>query len=107
MIQDLEETFASLRQVHLRLNLEKCVFGVPSGKLLGFLVSHRGIEANPKKIKAIEDMSPPQTLKEMQKLADTSILHQAFISIFITLWVVITRYVTILMAILSYFTRFT
>ena len=47
-----------------------CVFGVPSGKLLGFLVSHRGIEANPEKFKAIEDMSPPQTLKEMQKLAE-------------------------------------
>ena len=53
----------------MRLNPEKCVFGVPSGKLLGFLVSHRGIEANPEKVKAIEDMSPPQTLKEMQKLA--------------------------------------
>jgi len=45
------------------------VFGVPSGKLLGFLVSHKGIEANPEKVKAIEDMSPPQTLKEMKKLA--------------------------------------
>ena len=65
MIQDLEETFESLHQVDLRLNPEKCVFGVPSSKLLGFLVSHRGIEANPEKIKAIEDMSPPQTLKEM------------------------------------------
>ena len=69
MIQDLEETFESLRQVDLRLNPEKCVFGVPSRKLLGSLVSHRGIEANPEKVKAIEDMSPPQTLKEMQKLA--------------------------------------
>lgn len=68
LIQDLEETFASLRKVDLRLNLEKCVFGVPSDKLLGFLVSHRGIEANPEKVKAIEDMGPPQTLKEMQKL---------------------------------------
>ena len=65
LIQDLEETFASLRQVDLRLNLEKCVFRVPSGKLLGFLVSHRGIEANPEKVKAIEDMSPPQNLQEM------------------------------------------
>ena len=65
LIQDLEETFESLRQVNLWLNPEKCVFGVPSGKLLGFLVSHRGIEANPEKIKAIEDMSPPQTLKQM------------------------------------------
>ena len=69
MIEDLEETFESLRKVNLRLNPEKCVFGVPSGKLLGFLISHRGIEANPEKIKAIEDMSPPQTLKEMHKLA--------------------------------------
>ena len=62
LIQDLEETFESLHQVDLRLNLDKCVFGVPSGKLLGFLVSHMGIEANPEKVKAIEDMSPPQTL---------------------------------------------
>ena len=53
LIQDLEETFESLCQVDLRLNPEKCVFGVPSGKLLGFLVSHRGIEANPEKVKAI------------------------------------------------------
>ena len=59
LIQDLEETFESLRQVNLRLNPKKCVFGVPSGKLLGFLVSHRGIETNSEKIKAIEDMSPP------------------------------------------------
>src|SRR6187399_1239540 len=69
LIQDLEETFANLRKVKLCLNPEKCVFGVPSGKLLGFLVSHRGIEANPEKIKAIEKMSPPTNLKEMQKLA--------------------------------------
>ena len=68
MIQDLEETFASLSEVVLRLNPEKCVFGVPSGKLLGFLVSHRGIEANPEKVKAVEHMSSPKTLREMQKL---------------------------------------
>ena len=65
LIQDLEETFTSLRKVDLRLNPEKCLFGVPSDKLLGFLVSHRGIEANPEKVKAIKDMSPPQTLREM------------------------------------------
>ena len=68
LIQDLEETFASLHEVDLRLNSEKCVFGVPWGKLLGFLVSHRGIEANPEKVKAVKDMSPPRTLREMQKL---------------------------------------
>ena len=64
LIQDLEETFASLNAVSLRLNPEKCVFGIPSGKLLGFLVSHRGIKANPEKVKAVEDMSPPKTLRE-------------------------------------------
>ena len=67
LIQDLEETFASLNVVNIWLNQEKCAFGVPSGKLLGFLVSHRGIEANPEKFKAVEDMSPPKTLREMQK----------------------------------------
>ena len=59
LIEDLEETFASLGEVNLKLNPEKCVFGVPSGKLLGFLVSHRGIEANPEKVKAISKMSAP------------------------------------------------
>ena len=80
MIQDLEETFASLNAVNLRLNPEKCVFGVPSGKLLGFLVSHRGIEANPEKVKAVEDMSPPKTLREMQKLTGRVTALGRFIS---------------------------
>ena len=66
--------------MNLRLNPEKCVFSVPSGKLLGFLVSHRGIKANSEKIKAIEDMSPPQTLKEMQKLAGRVTALGRFIS---------------------------
>jgi hypothetical protein len=47
LIADLEETFASLREYRWKLNPNKCVFGVPSGKLLGFIISHRGIEANP------------------------------------------------------------
>ena len=80
LIQDLEETFASLCQVDLRLNPEKCVFGVCSGKLLGFLVSHRGIEANPEKVNAIEDMSPPQTLREMRKLTGQVTALGRFIS---------------------------
>ena len=54
LVQDLEETFANLHKINLKLNPEKCIFGVPSGKLLGFFVSQRGIEANPDKIKAIE-----------------------------------------------------
>jgi hypothetical protein len=68
-IEDLEETFVNLRKVNIKLNPAKCAFGVPSRKLLGFLVSHRGIEANPNKVKAIEEMHPPPNLKEMQRLA--------------------------------------
>ena len=60
LIQDLEETSANLRKINLKLNPEKCVFGVPSGKLLGFFVSQRGIEANPDKIKAIEQIEAPK-----------------------------------------------
>jgi hypothetical protein len=46
LVDDLCDTFDNLRKIHLKLNQEKCAFGVPSSKLLGFLVSHRGIEAN-------------------------------------------------------------
>jgi hypothetical protein len=67
-IEDLEETFVNLRKVNIKLNTAKCAFGIPLGKLLGFLVSHRGIEANPDKVKAIEEMHPPHNLKEMQCL---------------------------------------
>jgi hypothetical protein len=67
-IQDLEETFVNLRKVNIKLNPAKCAFSVPLGKLLGFLVSHRGIEVNPDKVKAIEEMRPPRSLKEMQCL---------------------------------------
>jgi hypothetical protein len=65
----LEETFVNLRKVNIKLNPAKCAFGISSGKLLGFLVSHCGIEANPDKVKAIEEMRPPRNLKEMQRLA--------------------------------------
>ena len=65
LIQDLDETFANLRKINLKLNPEKCVFGVPSGKLLGFFVSQRGIEANPDKIKAIEKIEAPKRVKDV------------------------------------------
>jgi hypothetical protein len=55
-IEDLQLVFNSLRRYRWKLNPEKCVFGVPAGKLLGFIVSHRGIKANPEKIKAIMRM---------------------------------------------------
>ena len=63
-IPDLEESFNSLRSFMFKLNPTKCVFGVPSEKLLGFIVSHRGIEANPEKINAIINMEAPASIKE-------------------------------------------
>nr|ABA97550.1 retrotransposon protein, putative, Ty3-gypsy subclass [Oryza sativa Japonica Group] len=68
LITDLEETFASIRAFRIKLNPEKCTFGVPSGKLLGFMVSHRGIQANLEKINAILNMKPPSSQKDVQKL---------------------------------------
>ena len=67
LLEDLGETFGNLRQYQMKLKSEKCVFGVPSGQLLGFLVSQRGIEANPEKITAIERMQPPKNLLGVQK----------------------------------------
>ena len=63
LVDDLRETFNNLNKMKLKLNPEKCVFGMPSGKLLGFLVSHRGIEVNPDKIQAIEQMQAPKRIK--------------------------------------------
>ncbi|SPT21169.1 unnamed protein product [Triticum aestivum] len=80
LIQDLDETFANLRKISLKLNPEKCVFGVPSGKLLGFFVSQRGIEANPDKIKAIEQIEAPKRVKDVQKLAGCVAALSRFIS---------------------------
>ena len=56
LIADLGQTFAKLRANGIKLNPEKCVFEVPRGMLLGFIVSERGIEANPEKISAITRM---------------------------------------------------
>ena len=64
-LDDLQETFNTLRRYNMKLNPNKCAFGVALGKFLGFMVSHRGIEENPKKIKAILDMKPPQSIKEV------------------------------------------
>jgi hypothetical protein len=68
LIADLNETFTNLRCFQMKLNPEKCVFGVLAGKLLGFLVSKRGIDANSEKIKAIANMAPPRSLWNVQKI---------------------------------------
>jgi hypothetical protein len=80
LIADLEETFASLREYRWKLNPNKCVFGVPSGKLLGFIINHRGIEANPEKISAITKMKAPTCIKDVQKLTGCMAALNKFIS---------------------------
>ena len=63
-----QETFDTLKRYNMKLNLSKCVFGVSSGKFLGFMVSYRGIEANPNKIQAILHIELPRNIKEVQFL---------------------------------------
>ena len=67
-LDDLKETFVTLRKYKMKLNPSKCAFGVASGKFLGFMVSQRGIEANPEKVQAILNMALSKTVKEVQKL---------------------------------------
>src|SRR3954469_5221859 len=80
LLADLAETFQSLRAYNIKLNPEKCVFGVPAGKFLGFMVSERGIEANQEKIAAIQNMKPPQKLRDVQKLTGCLAALSRFIS---------------------------
>jgi hypothetical protein len=80
LIDNLEETFASLREYRWKLNLNKCVFGVPSGKLLCFIISQRGIEANPENISAITSMKAPTCIKDVQKLTGCMAALNRFIS---------------------------
>ena len=67
-LEDLRETFDTLHSYNMKLNPGKCTFGVTAGKFLGFMVSQRGIEANPDKIRAIMEMKPPRNVKEVQSL---------------------------------------
>jgi hypothetical protein len=68
LISNLTETFDNLNRYKLKLNPTKCSFGMSAGQLLGFLVSARGIEANPEKIQAILTMRKPAKLHDVQKL---------------------------------------
>jgi hypothetical protein len=77
---DLEVTFGCLRAKGVKLNPEKCVFGVPRGMLLGFIVSERGIEANPEKIAAVTNMGPIKDLKGVQRVMGCLAALSRFIS---------------------------
>ena len=79
-MDDLKETFATLRQYQMKLNPSKCTFGVASRKFLGFMVSQKGIEANPEKVRAILDMMSPKIVKEVQKLIERIATLNKFVS---------------------------
>jgi ribonuclease HI len=80
LLSDLETTFKCLRAKGVKLNPEKCVFGVPRGMLLGFIISERGIEANPEKIAAITNMGPIKDLKGLQRVMGCLAALSRFIS---------------------------
>ena len=80
LIDDLRLTFDNLQTYDIKLNPEKCVFSIPAGKLLGFIVSNRGIEANPAKIRALSQLAAPTDLKQVQELAGCVAALSRFIS---------------------------
>jgi hypothetical protein len=79
-IADLTEIFDNMRRNGLKLNPEKCIFGIRKGQLLGCMVSKRGIQANPQKIEALRRMQPPSSRKEVQRLTGRIASLNRFIS---------------------------
>ena len=79
-IAHLSEAFQILRNYNMNLNPAKCAFGVSAEKFLGFIVNHRGIEANPDKIKAVLDMPSPSGIKEVQRLTGWITTLSRFVS---------------------------
>jgi hypothetical protein len=80
LISDLTETIDNMRKFKMKLNPEKCTFGVPSGKLLEYMVSWWGIDRNPEKVSAIPKMKPPESLHDVQKLMGCMAALSRFIS---------------------------
>ena len=79
-IAHLFEAFQILRNYNMKLNPAKCAFGVSARKFLGFIVNHRGIEANPDKIKVVLDMPSPSRIKEVQRLTGRIAALSQFVS---------------------------
>jgi hypothetical protein len=80
LVADLDQAFKCLRAKNIKLNLEKCVFGIPRGMLLGFIISERGIEADLEKIFAITNMGLIQDLKGVQRVTGCLATLSRFIS---------------------------
>jgi hypothetical protein len=66
LILDLKETFHNFRRFNIMLNSKKCPFGIPQGKLLGYIITKRGIEANPDKISATDKIGQVGSVKDIQ-----------------------------------------
>lgn len=81
-VEDLQGVFEVLRRHKLRLNAEKCAFGVGAGKFLGYLISSRGIEVNPDQIVAVQRLNSPSNPKEVQVLTGMLAALNRFISRF-------------------------
>ncbi|KAI3707588.1 hypothetical protein L6452_26214 [Arctium lappa] len=79
-IEHLRQSFDILRQYHMKLKPTKCSFGVSAGKFLGYMVTRRGIEANPDQIKAIIEIKSPRNFKEVQRLTGVVAALNRFIS---------------------------
>ncbi|KAG7567619.1 Integrase catalytic core [Arabidopsis thaliana x Arabidopsis arenosa] len=79
-IKHLEECFEILNRYQMKLNPAKCTFGVPSGEFLGYIVTKRGIEANPNQINAFLNMPSPKNFKEVQRLTGRIAALNRFIS---------------------------
>ena len=79
-LNDLQETFDTLRSYNMKLNPSKCVFGVTVGKFLGFIVSQRGIEVKPEKARAILELEPPRMMKVVQSLNGKVVALNRFVS---------------------------
>ena len=79
-VRNLQAIFQIFRKYKLRLNASKCSFGVGSGKFLGYMVTHRGIEVNPNQIKTINNLRSPRNPKEVQKLTEMATALNRFIS---------------------------
>ena len=79
-MNDLGNIFGTLRNHKLCLNASKCSFGIGSGKFLGYIVTHQGIEVNPDQVKAISNLQPPRNPKEVHKLIGMTAALNQFIS---------------------------
>jgi hypothetical protein len=80
LVTDLDQAFKCLQAKNIKLNPKKCVFGIPRGMLLGFIVFEHGIEANLEKISAITNMDPIQDLEGVQRVMGCLVALSRFIS---------------------------